>query len=73
VSFTVHALLSEQAPPAAAGGFWQPSVALHESVVHGLPSLQLSGGVVARQNPVVHASTPLQTFPSEHDVPSATG
>ena len=42
------------------------------SVVHALPSLQLSGGVFARQTPNRHASTPLQTLLSVQEVASAT-
>jgi len=35
-------------------------------------SLQLSGGVVARQTPNAHCSTPLHTLLSVHDWPSLT-
>jgi hypothetical protein len=40
--------------------------------VQALPSLQLSG-VPAAQTPARHASAPLQTLPSTHDVPLSTG
>ena len=45
---------------------------MHVSVVHWTLSLQLSGGVVARQMPTVHCSTPLHTLLSVHDWPSLT-
>jgi hypothetical protein len=45
---------------------------LQVSSVHGLPSLQ-TRGVPAVQIPLWHVSLPLQTLPSEHDVPFPTG
>jgi hypothetical protein len=46
----VHLSATSQAPaegrhsvPALPAGFWQPTPGSHESVVHGLPSLQLGG------------------------------
>ena len=59
-------------PDGAGGCEPHPVVGLQGSSVHGLESLQLSGAV-ARQKPDVHCSTPLQTLPSEHEVPSGAG
>ncbi len=41
------------------------------SLVHGLPSSQLSA-VPAAHVPAWHVSAPLHTFPSLHEVPFAT-
>jgi len=46
----------------------QPLSALHVSVVHALPSLQLSGAPGA-QTPAWHVSAPLHTVASSQDVP----
>jgi hypothetical protein len=46
-------------------------MALHESVVHASLSLQLRG-VPAVQVPLWQVSPPLQTLPSEHEVPFVT-
>jgi hypothetical protein len=59
---------SEHEVPLATFAAWQPLVALHESVVHGLPSLQASG-VPGVQAPAWHVSSPLHTVPSLQDVP----
>jgi hypothetical protein len=53
------------------GVFWQPLTGWHVSVVHGLPSLQLSG-VPAEQVPLWQVSLPLQTLPSGQAIPLAT-
>jgi hypothetical protein len=55
----------------ATGVTTQPVTALHESVVHGFESLQLSA-VPAVQVPVWHVSAPLQALPSEQEVPFDT-
>jgi hypothetical protein len=69
----VQRLLSEHAVPAGAGGCeLQPVTGLQGSSVQGFESLQLSGAV-ARQKPAVHCSTPLQTLPSEQEVPFGAG
>jgi hypothetical protein len=55
----------------AIGEWMQPLTALQESVVQALPSSQL-GGAPAAQRPPWHASLPLQTVASSHDVPFGT-
>jgi hypothetical protein len=50
VSAPLHALPSEHAWPFATAVFWHPETALHESVVQGFESLQLSA-VPAAQTP----------------------
>src|SRR5262249_53686900 len=73
VSFSVQALLSLHAVPAPAGVCgWQPPVGSHGSSVQGLLSLQLRGAP-GTHVPLAHRWLPLHPFPSEHDVPSATG
>jgi hypothetical protein len=54
------------------GAVAQPVVGLQLSVVHAFPSLQVSA-VPGVQVPDWQVSAPLQTFPSEHDVPLVTG
>jgi hypothetical protein len=71
VSAPLHASPSEQDVPFVTGVATQPVLGLHESVVHGLPSLQVSD-VPAVHVPLWHVSAPLQALPSEHDVPFAT-
>jgi len=71
VSRPLHTVASAHAVPLATAACWQPTVELHESVVHTLPSSQLSAA------PGVHTaawqvSTPLHALPSEHEVPLAT-
>src|SRR5262245_61169938 len=51
---------------------WQPPTGSQGSRVHGLLSLQLRSRP-RRQTPALHVSSPLQTLPSEHEVPSGTG
>jgi hypothetical protein len=48
--------------------FWHPETALHESVVQGFESLQLSA-VPAAQVPDWQVSLPLQTVESAHEDP----
>src|SRR5207302_11506957 len=47
---------------------WQPLVGLQVSVVHVLPSSQLSG-VPGLHSPDMQVSAPLHTLPSEHELP----
>jgi hypothetical protein len=74
---TVHGLLSLQLAAVLhdwhpeMGVFTQPLRALHESVVHALPSLQV-GAVPGVQMPLWHDSLPLHTVESRQDVPFAT-
>ena len=73
VSPTVHWLPSLHGVPGGDGvGGWQPATGSQWSVVQGLRSLQLRGRP-GRQTPPPHFSSPLQTLPSGHGVPSATG
>ena len=73
----VHGLPSLQSPfvlhdvQPTIGVWVQPVTGLQASVVHALPSSQLSAdpGV---QTPIWHVSLPLQTLPSLHDVPFVT-
>jgi hypothetical protein len=59
---------SEHDVPLATFTAWQPVVALQESVVQGLASLQTSG-VPGAQAPAWQVSSPLHTVESLHDVP----
>jgi hypothetical protein len=74
---TVHGLLSLQSAAVlhdwhpAIGVFTHPLSALHESVVHALPSLQL-GAAPGVQTPLWQDSLPLHTVESRHEVPFAT-
>ena len=73
VSAPLHTFPSEQDVPEATGVCMTPLNGLHESAVHTFPSSR-TGGVPAVQVPAaLHVSAPLQAFPSEHDVPPATG
>jgi hypothetical protein len=58
--------------PSVTDACWHPSSASHVSLVHALPSLQLSA-VPGVQIPFAQVSTPLQAFPSEHDAPFPSG
>src|SRR5262245_11092342 len=49
-----------------------PAVGSQRFCVHGSPSSQTSGGPVT-QAPPWHASSPLHTLPSPHEVPSGGG
>jgi len=60
---TVHALPSSHV--AVLATFWQPVAALHESSVHGLPSLQFRAGP-ATHVPPEHASPAVHSVPSLH-------
>ena len=62
VSCEVQTLLSLQLPPLAAVCVHAPVVASHESVVHGLLSLQ--PGAVPTQVPLTHWSLIVQVLPS---------
>lgn len=69
----VQALPSLQRVPGAAGTCETPVTGSQESAVHGYPS-SITKGVPGRQvPPPSHSSRPLQTFPSEQDVPAETG
>src|SRR5947209_12463355 len=57
---------------AGAGVYMQPVAGMHASIVHRLPSSQLSG-TPAWQIPALQVSVPLHRFPSGHGVPSAGG
>jgi hypothetical protein len=70
VSAPLQTLLSEHVVPFSTGAFWHPVPALQLSVVQTLLSLQLRA-VPAVQVPLWQVSAPLQTLPSEHDVPLA--
>jgi hypothetical protein len=72
VSAPSQASPSEHEVPFVTAVLTQPVAGLQESVVHGLPSLQL-GAVPAVQLPDWHVSSPLQALPSEQDDPFATG
>jgi hypothetical protein len=69
VSAPLHTVPSTQGVPLATAGCWQPATALHESVVQGLPSLQL-GGVPGVHAPAWQVSAPLHTVASAQDAPS---
>jgi hypothetical protein len=72
VSAPLHRLPSAHEVPLATGMAVQPKMESQPSVVHGLPSLQLSA-VPAVQAPLWQVSAPLQTLPSLHEVPFSTG
>jgi hypothetical protein len=71
VSAPLQTVPSAQGVPFNTGAFWQPKVALQESVVQTLESLQLSG-VPAVQVPLWQVSRPSQASLSVHEVPLAT-
>jgi hypothetical protein len=68
----LHTVLSAHEEPLGSAGFWQPAIALHESLVQTLPSLQLRA-VPEVQFPPWQVSAPLQTLPSLQAVPLRTG
>jgi hypothetical protein len=72
LSFPLQTLPSEQDVPFRTATAWQPATALHESVVHRLPSLQ-TRVVPATQVPAWQISLPLQRVASGQAVPLATG
>src|SRR5204863_486560 len=72
-SAPLEAWPSEQEVPSATGtGAQPPVIASQVSAVQGSPSSQLGAGP-ATQAPAWQVSSPLQAFPSEQEVPSATG
>jgi hypothetical protein len=71
VSAPLHAFPSPHDVPFDSGVYTHPPEALHESAVHGLLSVQVSGAPAVHV-PDWHVSAPLQTFESAHDVPFAT-
>jgi hypothetical protein len=71
VSAPLQTLVSAHNVPFRTAVAVQPKTALHPSVVHTLPSLQLSG-VPAVQVPLWQLSAPLHTLPSRHGVPFRT-
>src|SRR5205085_2331325 len=75
VSSPLHLSPSAHDAPAASATCWTPSVASHESVVHGLLSLTV-GAVPALQALAAavpsHGSSPLHLSPSAHDAPAAS-
>jgi len=72
VSLPLQTLPSLQEVPFNTGVLTQPASGLQLSVVQTLLSLQLSA-VPAAQVPLWQVSLPLQTLPSPHEVPLATG
>ena len=68
VSAPLHTLPSAHGVPLRSGVLEQPVTALQVSVVHTLPSLQLSATPGA-QRPLWQVSTPLHAFPSLQDDP----
>jgi hypothetical protein len=72
VSSPLQTLLSVHVEPFGRGVLAQPVSALQLSVVQTLLSLQLSGEP-AVQVPAWQVSSPLQTVPSAHGLPLATG
>jgi len=71
VSLPLHTLPSLQEVPFSTAVLVQPLTGLQPSVVHTLPSLQLSA-VPAVQVPAWQVSLPLHTLPSGHAVPFST-
>ena len=71
LSVPSHTSASAHGVPLGTGAAVQPSTGLQLSVVHTLPSLQLSA-VPAVQVPLWQVSAPLQTLASLHGVPFAT-
>jgi hypothetical protein len=72
VSSPLQTLPSVQEEPFRMGVLEQPETGLQLSAVHTLPSLQLSA-VPGVQVPPWQVSAPLQTLPSLHAVPFASG
>jgi hypothetical protein len=70
VSPPLHWLPSLHEEPFALLLKTQPALALHESVVHGLPSVQV-GGVPAAHVPAWQVSAPLHWLPSLQGAPFA--
>jgi hypothetical protein len=72
VSAPLQMLPSAHAVPFRTGVLLQPLTGLQLSLVHTLPSLQLSA-VPPVQEPLWQVSSPLQTLPSVHDEPFGRG
>jgi hypothetical protein len=72
VSVPLQRLLSLHGVPLVMGAVWQPVAGLQVSVVHALPSLQVSDAP-AVQVPAWQVSAPLQRLLSLHAVPLASG
>jgi hypothetical protein len=70
VSAPLQTFPSEHAVPFATGAVAHPVAGTHESVVHGLASLQTSA-VPAVHVPLWQVSAPLQRLVSAHEVPFA--
>jgi hypothetical protein len=68
----LHTVLSGHGVPFVTDAVAHPVVGLQLSVVQAFPSLQTSA-VPGVQVPDWQVSAPLQTLPSEHEVPSVTG
>src|SRR5262244_2190081 len=66
VSAALQGLPSEQLVPLATAVWRQPSTGSQVSVVHGLPSSQLSIMVPARHDPLAHWSPSVHMLPSSH-------
>jgi hypothetical protein len=73
VSLPLQALPSEQEVPPATGACTTPRVGSQVSFVHALPSSSDGGDPATQVALALQVSAPLQAFPSEHDVPAATG
>jgi hypothetical protein len=71
VSSPLQTVLSAHDVPFGNGLVVQPKTGSQPSVVHGLPSLQVSG-VPGVQVPAWQVSLPLHRLPSVHDVPLGT-
>jgi hypothetical protein len=72
VSRPLQTFPSEQDVPAASGVWLTPVTGLQASAVQGFPSLTRSALPGWQTPEPLQISSPLQTFPSEHDVPAAT-
>ena len=68
----LHTLPSLQETPSGRSVYWHPNMGSQLSIVQGLVSSQLSGAP-GEQVPLWQVSTPLQTLPSLHELPSGTG
>ena len=57
--------------PLPTAAYWQPAVALHESVVHGLLSLQASGLAPTHVPELLQVSVWVHRLPSVHVTPAS--
>jgi hypothetical protein len=73
VSAPLHAFPSEHDVPAATATCVTPTAGSHASVVHGFPSSTFGAAPAEHVPAALHVSAPLHAFPSEHDVPAASG